>query len=241
MCSGYQRERIFITKQSRSEETLLYTSSQKPLRSADARPSFASREKNDPCPLTHNEQVTRASLARHTELPLSPAQDVSGRHAFRQQLLSEFIYSYMPDSTIVPLRPTRKDKGSWLVLVAELPELTTALETSVLAMSTAKLGRMNNDPGLVKASLKSYVQGLWELQKALWDPSLMYRDETLAACMALWMYEVMECPAGSVSGWISHFDGCQRLVQLRGAKAHSSVLGHQVFLAFRTTAVSSFA
>jgi Fungal specific transcription factor domain len=238
MCSGYQRERIFITKQAKSEENV-QTSTQKPLRSADARPSFARREKNDALRLTDNEQGTRASPARGTELQLRPAHDVSVRHAFRQQLLSEFIYSYMPDSTLVPLRPFRKDKGSWLVLVAALPELTTALESSVLAMSTAKIGRLKDDPVLVKASLKSYVQGLWELQKALWDPNLMYRDETLAACMALWMYEVMECPAGTVSGWISHFDGCQRLVQLRGAKAHSSTLGHQVFLAFRTTAVSS--
>jgi hypothetical protein len=126
------------------------------------------------------------------------------------------------------------------VLVAELPEMTTALEASVLAMSTAKVGRLNNDPVLVKASLNSYVEGLWELQKALWDPKLMYRDETLAACMALWMYEVMECPSETLSGWISHFGGCQRLVQLRGPDAHSSALGHQVFLAFRTTAVSPF-
>lgn len=126
------------------------------------------------------------------------------------------------------------------MLVAELPEMTTALEASVLAMSTAKVGRLNNDPVLVKASLHSYVEGLGELQKALWDPKLMYRDETLAACMALWMYEVIECPSETLSGWISHFGGCQRLVQLRGPEAHSSALGHQVFLAFRTTAVSPF-
>jgi hypothetical protein len=124
------------------------------------------------------------------------------------------------------------------MLVAELPEMTPALEAAVLAMSTAKIGRLNNDPVLVKASLKSYVEGLWELQKALWDPKLMYRDETLAACMALWMYEVMECPSETLCGWISHFGGCERLVQLRGPEAHSSALGHQVFRAFRTTAVS---
>ena len=147
----------------------------------------------------------------------------------------------MPDSTLVAQKPVQRECASWLVLVLELPELTAALETSVIAMTTAKIGRMNGDPGLVKASLKSYVQGLWELQKALWDPALMYRDETLSACMALWMYEVMECPAETVCGWISHFDGCKRLIELRGAEAHTSALGHQTFLGYRTTAVSPLA
>jgi hypothetical protein len=222
-------------------EEILQPSTQKLLRLTDVRPSSARRKKHDALPLFGNEQSTRASPTSCAELQLSLAKDVPVRHAFRQQLLNEFIYSYLPDCASMSQRSVRKEEASWLILVTELPELTTALDTSVLAMCTAKIGRLNNDPVLVKASLKLYVQGLWELQMALWDPKLMYKDETLAACMALWMYEVMECPAKTVTGWISHFDGCQRLVQLRGAEAHSTALGHRVFLAFRTTAVRPFA
>ena len=91
---------------------------------------------------------------------------------------------YLPDSLLALQRSILGGYyTSWLVLIAELPQATTALETSILAMTAAKIGRMNDDPVLVKASLRSYVQGLWELQKALWDPKLMYRDETLAACL----------------------------------------------------------
>lgn len=218
----------------------MQASAPKFLRATNVSPSFARQKKSKVLPLVWSEQSIHASPTCGTDLQLPFPRNLSIRHAFCQQLLSEFIYSYLPDSSLVPHRQFRKDKGSWLMLVAELPEMTTALETAVLAMSSAKVGRLNDDPVLVKASLKSYVEGLWELQKALWDPKLMYRDETLAACMALWMYEVMECPSETVSGWISHFGGCQRLVQLRGPEAHSSALGHQVFLAFRTTAVSPF-
>ena len=216
-------------------------STPKLLRSSHVSPSSASRTKSDAPRLAQSEQWMGASAAYGTDLqPIPFAKDISVRHAFRQQLLGEFIYSYFPDGFAVSNGPFRKGKDSWFMQVAELPEMTAALEASVTAMSTAKIGRMNDDPVLVKASLGLYVEALWELQKALWDPKLMYRDETLAACMALWMYEVMECPLGTTSGWISHFNGCQRLVQLRGLESHSSALGHQVFLAFRIAVVSPF-
>lgn len=66
----------------------------------------------------------------------------------------------------------------------------------------------------------------------------MYRDETLAACMALAMYEMMECPSGDKSGYMSHCNGLNTLVRLRGPNAHVEGLGHRVFLAFRVHAVS---
>ena len=82
-------------------------------------------------------------------------------------------------------------------------------------------------------SLKFYIQGLWELQKALYSPGLMYKDETAASCMALVAYEVMECPDHTVAGWIKHTQGCSKLFELRGPKAYSSEFGHELFLAFR--------
>jgi Fungal specific transcription factor domain len=130
-----------------------------------------------------------------------------------------------------------KEGNGWLALLLESPPSTRALETSITAVCIASVGRQHDDPGLVKDSLKYYGQGLRELQKALWDPRLMYKDETLAACMALFMYEFIECPAESREGLISHMDGCARLIQLRGAEAHRSVLGHQLFLAFRLDGV----
>lgn len=79
-------------------------------------------------------------------------------------------------------------------MLPELPTLTKALETSTMAICTARWGREIDNVALIKESLNLYTQGLRQLQIALWDPELMYKDETLGACMALAMYEVMECP-----------------------------------------------
>lgn len=188
----------------------------------------------DLMPLLTSEQRTRAQ----SECSQALAKSVPLHVVFRKQLFSQFLHCFFPDSMLA-LQPWHStEKTSWLVLIAESPNLTRALETSILALSAAKLGRLHEDPVLVKASLKAYTTGLWELQKALWDPELMYHDETLAACMALSAYEVMECPSKTGNGWTSHFDGSAKLVKLRGAAAHSSILGHQIFRSFRATAVS---
>lgn len=61
----------------------------------------------------------------------------------------------------------------------------------------------------------------------------MYRDETVAACMCLIIYEVAECPDQSIKGWVGHLKGCARLFQLRGPKMYRSEMAHRLFLTFR--------
>lgn len=163
---------------------------------------------------------------------LSPA--IAPHALYRHQLLNSFLCHYIPASQLAFGPP---EERSWLVLLSELPTPTKALEISTLALCTAKLGRENDDPVFVKESLCLYTQGLCEMQKALWDPQLMYRDETLGACMALAMYELHECPAANRRAYASHQDGCAKLVELRGAEAHSSGLGHEIFLTFRRQSV----
>lgn len=121
----------------------------------------------------------------------------------------------------------------WLILIPDLAFPTDALEASSLALATSRLGRSNNDPVLLRESLRLYTLGIRQLQKALWDPTLMYRDETLAACMALAMYEITECPSKDASGYLSHCNGLETLVRLRGPEAHMNGLGHHVFLMSR--------
>jgi Fungal specific transcription factor domain len=122
-------------------------------------------------------------------------------------------------------------------LLSQLPSSSLALEKARLAICTARLGRMHGNEALLRKSLNLYGEGLQELQKALYDPRLMYKDETLGACMCLSSYELMECPAGTPSAYSLHHHGCARLIQLRGAKAHTSGLGHELFVTFRTQAI----
>jgi hypothetical protein len=123
--------------------------------------------------------------------------------------------------------------ASWLTELPSLPGLTPALETSVLALCTATIGRVNSNQALVHESLKFYTQGLWELQRALRDPKLMYEDETLAACMMLVTYEVTECPDQNITGWLNHMKGCSKLFELREPKSYNSDFSHKLFASFR--------
>lgn len=165
------------------------------------------------------------------------------RSLYRQQIIGEFFSSVRTRSGMVALRdPLAPGKFSetWFTLLPTLNTFTTALEAAILAVCTGRLGRANNDKALVRESLKFYIQGLRELQKALWDPTLMYREETLAACSCLVIYEVMECPDKSVKAWMGHMNGCARLMELRGPRAYNSEFSHRIFLAFRQMEVRTY-
>jgi len=115
--------------------------------------------------------------------------------------------------------------------------MTTALEVAIMAMCLAKLGDVHHDRSLTHESLKLYYRGLHQLQKALWDPDLMYHDQTLAACMAMAGYEMIRCPNESKHGYVSHTTGCERMIKLRGAEAHTDGLAHEIFIHYRVQGV----
>lgn len=230
-CGGYQDAPIFIldhrsktTGSTKSESSSTQEASStliSNLMSLPVKPDVNSKETNLERTITTKEAYK--SLWHLSSPPI--------RAVYRQQILSEFLCNY-PQSASEP------KAGSWLALLPGHPTYTTALEAAILAVCTAKLGRMNNDRSLVHESLKFYIQGLWELQKALWDSNLMYKDETAAACMCLIMYEVIECPDKNLKGWTGHMKGCARLFELRGPKAYNSEFGHRLFISFRQIEVS---
>jgi Fungal specific transcription factor domain len=153
--------------------------------------------------------------------------------AVRQQILGSFF----SQSSIMegPL----SGRQPWIGCIPSMPNIGKPLEFAALAMATAKFGRDYSDDRYLNASLQLYGQGLKHIQLALWDPERMYSDETLGACMLLTMFEVVECPTQAGVGFISHHNGCARLIQLRGPQAHVDGLGHSIFLQFRYMAVSS--
>lgn len=158
----------------------------------------------------------------------------STRSVYRQQILNEFLSLTIPSLPGVTQHETiNEPAASWLTMLPALPDLTSALETSVLALCTATLGRINSNQALVHESLKFYTQGLWELQRALWDPKLMYEDQTLAACMLLITYEVTECPNQGLTGWLNHVKGCSKLFELRGPQSYESEFSYKLFTSFR--------
>ncbi|KAK9242881.1 hypothetical protein V1506DRAFT_509025 [Lipomyces tetrasporus] len=139
-------------------------------------------------------------MARYSEGGLTFSPDNLPKASTRHQLINAFITTCVPDSE---LRMGRS--GPWLVLLPQFLMRTKALETASLAISAAALGRVHNDTTLINESPKLYTQGLRELQNALWNPKLMYDDETLAACLSLSLYEVMECPGDAYNAFLWPF------------------------------------
>ena len=225
-CTGYQRERVFVVNDSTSMKSRQIPSDKRKVSSGDRNPKKPARIAGDKRP-------SAGRMIRGAPPKIIIQASPSPHASYRLQLLSEFLKSYIPVEQLGPL-----EDRPWFLLVPTLPSITRALEVTTMAVCTAKLGRLNRNQAMISDSLRFYTQGLSEVQKALWDPALMYSDETLAASMALAMYELTECPAASKVGYISHHKGCVRLVQLRGPEAHTSGLAHQVFLTFRIQAVS---
>ena len=108
-----------------------------------------------------------------------------------------------------------------------------------MALCVAKIGDYNHDKRLSYEGLRLYSRALFELQKALADPELIYHDHTLAACSLLSQFEISQCPQDSVRAYLQHMEGCEKLVQMRGPERHVEGLGHKLFLLFRVQAVCS--
>jgi hypothetical protein len=116
--------------------------------------------------------------------PIAKIRRVSPNSAYCEQILRDFIACSLPATYGGSVGEGRN--RSWPKSLPMLLDYTKALEASMLAIPTAKLGRVSENEVLINKSLKFYVNRLWELQKTLWDPKLMYVDDTLAACIIVW-------------------------------------------------------
>ncbi|KAF2100490.1 hypothetical protein NA57DRAFT_74097 [Rhizodiscina lignyota] len=218
-CLGYQKERVFVTSAPSSEP---YATSWRP----DAY-SKTTEEPQRPVAAAHTAAVV--PLVKPIAVPRNESLEKS---AIRQSVLSTFLSSRLHQAAKSGARAI-----SWIAMIPDLPQTTQALEMAAFAVCTARIARsslFDVDDRLVHESLKLYGQGLQATRRALSDPKLMWKDEVLVACVLLGLYEVFECPSNSRSGYLSHFDGCAKLIQLRGPHAHKHGIAHSIFLAFRT-------
>ena len=222
VCPGYQRDRVFINTEPTSWPQ------------KQAAKSTCGKDRDGakkPDKLLNTEPLAIVTICEKSiaALEKDPSQEIAPYAAYRQQLLSAFLYQLVPK-----MQTEFSGERSWLALVPEISRPTKALEVSMTALCMVSLGRRNEDPVLVHRSLGLYAQALREMQKALWDPQLMYIDDTFGACMALAMYELLGCPDASRRAYSSHQGGLARLVELRGPEAHATGFARQLFLAFRT-------
>lgn len=126
----------------------------------------------------------------------------------------------------------------WLLRLQDIVIESSALESSVAALFTARVGRKKNDSNLVQRSRDMYGNSLSLIQQAINSPTTRFSDETLAACMALLYYELTEQPESGRAAMLTHGKGAMALLLQRGTDACASPLGHSLFITLRAQSVS---
>ncbi|RAL10249.1 Zn(II)2Cys6 transcription factor domain-containing protein [Aspergillus homomorphus CBS 101889] len=220
VCGGYERNRVFVMIQPGAKKKHVYLkSSPSPSESPTEIPP-SSVETLTPAPAGDDQ-----ALYSFTER--APAYKLLQRQNESHNLVLSFLANCFPAEWSTS--PSR----SWITLLAGLPTEIKALEVSSAALAAAAVGHKFNNPALVHYSHSLYTRGLQQLQHALWNRRLAQDDATLAACMALSLYEAMECPNAGSEGYFGHCQGLLALVEARGIEAHCSGPGHQLFLGVR--------
>ena len=105
---------------------------------------------------------------------------------YNKKIQDLYLEIYLPSEQSARAAPL----DDWLAQAVYSSNPSTALEFSLLAFCKSRVGRFHNDQNLIVQGQVAYCAALRELQRALWDRKLMYRDETLAAAFTLSQYEV---------------------------------------------------
>ncbi|KAK0751623.1 hypothetical protein B0T18DRAFT_426240 [Schizothecium vesticola] len=169
--------------------------------------------------------------------PLLP--EISVHNIFRDRIFALFAEHNLSTTDVAPVSTSDAvlqsfgERGDWMVRIMSLAELTPGLEDSLLAACTARLGRQTNRPALVRESRQLYAKGLAAMRRDVNRKSTRANEQNLAACLALMLYEVSECPGDSPDGYLVHYQGAMELMRIRGPVAHQSGLAHSVFQLLR--------
>ena len=213
---------------------------------ATERPSPPSSSGSSPAPSSSKTISTARSgnkaLTQVAPHPLFP--EISVRNVFSGRIFALFaehnlsIYDEKPTSASDAVQRSFGDRGDWMVRIMDLPELTPSLEDSLLAACTARLGRVMNHPALVHESQRLYAKGLSAMRRDINRKSTQANEQNLAACLALMLYEISECPGETPDGYMVHYQGAMELMRIRGPAAHQFGLAHSVFQLLRLHSVS---
>ncbi|KAK2617000.1 hypothetical protein QQS21_000089 [Conoideocrella luteorostrata] len=273
-CGGYTRKTVFVFSDNvrlqdrdfqeleKDDRAVIYHGRS---RVSDKPTRLASRSKNSnirdcsALPTSHG-PVTWASPTTDTASP--PRQHyvrqqidvlstyrVTNLSVMWQPLHHIFLTTYMPKGGLgTAAEPETDVDGNWIRRLQGGVINSPALQTSVAAYAAAHLARENNDSSLLQRSREMYMRSLQHLRSALARKHSMLSDETLAACLALSMYELAESPTPALDGdgrpnkaaetsagvaHNTHLRGAVMLMEMRGPDVNNSPLAHSLFLGLR--------
>ena len=107
----------------------------------------------------------------------------------RSALLANFLDGYTPPNSQLVGIPS-----AWVHSIPfALNGGVQVFDTSIMAMCAVFVGRQSKDERLLREGARVYTIALAQLNATLSNPAIRARDETLAATMALSLYEVGHC------------------------------------------------
>ncbi|KAK4206546.1 hypothetical protein QBC37DRAFT_434778 [Rhypophila decipiens] len=219
-CAGYQRQHAFILSKEMTEVSSSETGD-------SGGRVMISRYQNKPPDGTPKSKTNPADASQIATV--IPPQEMPLHNVFRDRLFAILVEKQLatvaPDSVQIPFT----QRNDLMLQVVSLPDLSPALENTLLAVYLARLGREHKLPSLVHASLGLYTRGMSAMRKEIRYPSSQYSDQNLAASLALLLYEITECPGGTLQGYMAHYRGTMQLLRMRGAGAHASGIAHSAF------------
>ncbi|KAM7203352.1 hypothetical protein V8F33_002343 [Rhypophila sp. PSN 637] len=232
-CAGYQRQHAFILSKEMTTNLSSSVLQGPPITDESGLQSggriMISRYQNK-----SPEATSTAKSGYATRIPtVIPPQEIPIHNVFRDRLFAIFmennIATVEQDSVQIPFA----QRNDLMLQVIGLPDLSPALENTLLAVYIARLGRQHRLPSLLHASLGLYTKGMSAMRREILHPSSQYGDQNLATSLALLLYEITECPGGTLEGYMAHYRGTMQLLKMRGAGAHASGIAHSAFHIFR--------
>ncbi|CRG88345.1 putative protein AN5342 [Talaromyces islandicus] len=220
-CEGYQRSVVFLNEYS---TTFQASSAHPPFVSQDIGTKGLSITQNNP-KLRSSEQ---AGLSRKEQLNLHAFAHAVNTAQY-DQILASFVTFCLPTQTSeeVPL--------AWLSSLAREPKKSRALLLSSASLGYGWMGHVENRLDMSNNGRKFYSHALGRLRSTLSQPVL--GSDLLPTILMLLLYEMFEYGTQSSAGWISHAEGIETVLQLRGPHPFTDSLEFQMFHFYRTVGI----
>ncbi|KAL2811047.1 hypothetical protein BJX63DRAFT_400303 [Aspergillus granulosus] len=127
--------------------------------------------------------------------------------------------------------------GTFIPQVIKTPS-GRAVMASLNATGLAALSNIRMSQELMLSARQQYVTALAETNAALSDQTQATSDATLVAVTFLGLYELLTCNGPPLlDRYLTHLEGCTRLIELRGSDQLKDTIGLGLFTHFRTTIV----
>ncbi|KAB8235636.1 Zn(II)2Cys6 transcription factor [Aspergillus alliaceus] len=191
-------------------------------------------DRDDQRPPPQNAKHQQMLLIRRMDQTLAPNLTATALDTQLKEVFSDVVSAIFPN--LYAAFSARVDL-TWVDFVRHHSAAQpSAVNWGIRCLNTWYLARRHRDDGQLQVSRHMYNRALRGLVQALRDPTKVKSDSTLAAAMALGVYEMLD--GVGPNSWLVHSRGIGALFRLRGADAHRSGFGRTMYTTYRAFLVA---